>query len=343
MLNLIDSNTQSSVKVIAEVGVNHNGDIEIAKELINCARQSGADYVKFQTFKAEKLVTRDAALADYQKSNVGYYGSQFEMLKKLELSEEAHVELYNHCKRVGIKFLSTPFDEDSLDFLLRLGCETIKVSSGDLTNIFLLEAIGRANKPTILSTGMGDEHEIFEATDCLFKNGLEKRNLTLLHCTTEYPCPIEDVNLMAIKTMKNRFNVDIGYSDHTLGIDVAIAAVALGAKVIEKHFTKSRKLDGPDHKASLEPDELSKMISSIRNIERALGDGSKQMASSERKNIGVARKSLVAKRTIAKGEAFSGDNITAKRPGVGLSPMELPRVIGNVAKKNFSEDELIKI
>ena len=329
--------------IIAEAGVNHNGDLSIAKQLVKVAKDAGADFVKFQTFKADQLVLRSASLADYQKNNLRSEKSQFEMLKDLELSDEAHRELWTFCADLGIKFLSTPFDERSLNFLLELGCKTIKIPSGELTNFFLLEAAAKVNFPTILSTGMASEVEIHEALACLVDNGLDRDNLMLLHCTTEYPCPYDDVNLSAITEMHRIFRLPIGYSDHTNGIDVAGAAVALGAAVIEKHFTLDRGMAGPDHLASIEPVELKAMVDLIRIMERCRGDGIKIAQKSESKNILIARKSLVAKHKIDKGEKFSRENVMAKRPANGINPMLFPQLIGKVAHRSFAQDEQIEI
>jgi len=330
------------VKIIAEAGINHNGNLAFARALVNVARQSLADAIKFQTFDPKQLVTQWAPLASYQEQNLGHGGYQHQMLESVRLSESDHMDLKNLCDDVGIEFMSTPFDEKSLDFLLQLGCKTIKISSGDLTNIFLLEAVARENLQTILSTGMAEEREIVDAMNCLTRGGLSSTNLTLLHCTTEYPCPIEDVNLNAIPEMRIKFGVDIGYSDHTDGISVAVAAVALGATVIEKHFTLDRNESGPDHKASLEPKQLTEMITAIRDIELALGDGVKRSMPSEQKNSVAARKSLVASRAIMEGEVFSRDNLTAKRPGDGLNPMSLSEVIGSPASRDYKADEQIE-
>ena len=331
------------VTVIAEAGVNHNGDIDVAKKLIECAKEAGADYVKFQTFKAEELTTRQGELADYQKRQVGDYKNQFEMLKKLELSKDDHLEIIEHCRKVGINFLSTPFEVHSLRLLIELDADLIKISSGDLTNYFLLKETAKSNLPIILSTGMGTLDEIHDAISCLTSNGLDKSKISLLHCTTEYPCPYSEVNLSVIKKLEKLFRVKIGYSDHTLGISVPIAAAAMGACIIEKHFTLDRNMIGPDHQASIEPDELSRMIKEIRNITDAIGTELKAPTESEIKNMNIARKSLVASKRISKGEIFTYDNLTAKRPGSGLSPMLVTKILGKKSKHNFEKDDKIII
>ena len=329
--------------IIAEAGVNHNGSIELAKKLVEKAKESGVDYIKFQTFKASKLVTKAAKQAEYQQKNIGKEGdSQYQMLKKLELSPEDHKVLIDYCKERGIKFFSTAFDFDSIDYLHSLNLGLWKVPSGEVTNYPFLKRIAAYNEKTILSTGMCDMQDVRAAVDALYKNGLSKKNLILLHCNTEYPTPFEDVNLKAMDALRKEFGVEVGYSDHTKGIEVPIAAVALGATVIEKHFTLDRTLPGPDHKASLEPDELKAMVSAIRNIEKAVGgDGTKHVSESEKKNIAIARKSIVAARDIKAGEIFTEENLTVKRPGSGISPMRWEEVLGLKAKKDFNEDELI--
>ena len=333
-----------SVFIIAEVGVNHNGDINIAKKLIDVAVDAGADAVKFQTFKAELGVLKNAKKADYQiKNTKDATETQYEMVKKLELSEQMHYELISYCKTKNIMFLSTPFDHDSIELLNSLGLEIFKIPSGEITNLPYLRHIGRLNKKVILSTGMADIGEIEDALDILISSGTNKENITVLHANTMYPTPMEDVNLRAMQTIAFTFKVDVGYSDHTLGIEAPIAAVALGAKVIEKHFTLDRNLPGPDHKASLEPDELKAMVKAIRNIEKALGNGIKKPTKSETPNIKIARKSIVAKRAIKKGEIFTEKNITTKRPGDGISPMRWDEVIGRTANKDYKEDDLIEI
>ena len=331
--------------IIAEAGVNHNGSIELAKKLVEKAKEAGVDYIKFQTFKASKLVTKAAKQAEYQQKNIGKEGdSQYQMLKKLELSPEEHDILIDYCHQLGIKFFSTAFDFDSIDYLHSLNLGLWKIPSGEVTNYPFLKRIAAYNEPTILSTGMCDMENVRAAVEALYKNGLTKENLILLHCNTEYPTPFEDVNLKAMDALRKEFGVEVGYSDHTKGIEVPIAAVALGATVIEKHFTLDRNLEGPDHKASLEPDELIAMVSAIRNIEKAVGgDGTKHISESERKNIAIARKSIVASKDIKKGELLTEENLTAKRPGNGISPMRWEEVIGTKAVRNFKEEELIEI
>ena len=336
---------QSKTLIIAEAGVNHNGSIDIAKKLVDKAVEAGVDYIKFQTFKASKLVTKTAKQAEYQKRNIG--GSddnQFQMLKKLELTPEAHNTLIAYCKQKGINFFSTAFDIDSVDYLHNLNLDLWKIPSGEITNYPFLKHIASFNEPTILSTGMCDMKDVKAAVYALYRNGLSKENLILLHCNTEYPTPFEDVNLKAMDALRNEFGVEVGYSDHTQGIEVSVAAVALGATVIEKHFTLDRNMEGPDHKASLEPDELKAMVSAIRNIEKAVdGDGTKHVSESERKNIAIARKSIVAACDIKAGEIFTEQNLTVKRPGNGVSPMQWEEVLGQKAKHDFNEDELITL
>ena len=331
--------------IIAEAGVNHNGSIDMAKQLVLKAKEAGVDYIKFQTFKASKLVTKSAKQAEYQQKNIGNgEDSQYQMLKKLELSPEEHQILIDYCNELGIKFFSTAFDLDSIDYLHSLNLGLWKIPSGEVTNYPFLKRIAANNEKTILSTGMCDMQDVKNAVEALYKNGLSKENLILLHCNTEYPTPFEDVNLKAMDALRSEFGVEVGYSDHTKGIEVPIAAVALGATVIEKHFTLDRTLSGPDHKASLEPDELKAMVSAIRNIEKAVGgDGTKHVSESERKNIAIARKSIVAACDIKAGEILTEDNLTVKRPGSGISPMRWEEVIGKKAKRDFSEDDLIEI
>ena len=334
------------VTIIAEAGVNHNGSIEIARQMVDKAVEAGVDIIKFQTFKSEKLVSKSARQAEYQKKNIGTKSddSQLSMLKKLELSEQDHVELMAYCKQKGIKFFSTAFDMDSIEYLHSLNLGLWKIPSGEVTNYPFLKRIASYNERTILSTGMCDLQDVRAAVDALYKNGLSKENLTLLHCNTEYPTPFEDVNLKAMDALRKEFGVEVGYSDHTKGIEVPIAAVALGASVIEKHFTLDRNMEGPDHKASLEPDELKDMVSAIRNIEKAVGgDGTKHVSESERKNITIARKSIVAAYDIKAGETFTEQNLTVKRPGNGISPMRWEEVIGTKAIRNFAEDEIIEV
>lgn len=331
--------------IIAEAGVNHNGSIELAKKLVEKAKEAGVDYIKFQTFKASKLVTKAAKQAEYQQKNIGNEGdSQYQMLKKLELTPEEHEILIDYCRHLDIKFFSTAFDFDSIDYLHSLNLGLWKIPSGEVTNYPFLKRIAAFNEPTILSTGMCNMEDVKAAVDAFYKNGLSKENLILLHCNTEYPTPFEDVNLKAMDALRKEFGVEVGYSDHTKGIEVPIAAVALGATVIEKHFTLDRNMEGPDHKASLEPDELKAMVSAIRNIEKAVGgDGTKHVSESEKKNIAIARKSIVAACDIKAGEVFTEQNLTVKRPGNGISPMRWEDVVGTKAKKDFSEDDLIEI
>lgn len=330
--------------IIAEAGVNHNGDIDLAKKLIAEAALAGADLVKFQTFLAKNVVSAAAPKADYQKRTTKPGENQLDMIRKLELSRKDHEVLIEECRRQGIGFFSTAFDVDSFDLLMELGClERIKIPSGELTNLPLLRYMSRLGKPLLLSTGMANLGEIEAAIDSIEAAGTPRTLITLLHCTTEYPTPMEDVNLCAMISMKQAFGVSVGYSDHTSGIEVPIAAVALGATVIEKHFTLNRNLPGPDHKASLEPIELRAMVQGIRNIERALGDGIKRTSASEAKNKTIARKSIIARRQIKAGELFSEENLTTKRPGIGLSPMRWDEVIGRAAPRDFSADEMITL
>ena len=322
--------------VIAEAGVNHNGSIKLAKKMVDKAVWAGADCVKFQTFKAENLVNKDAKKAEYQIQNTENDDSQLCMLKKLELSYEDFKELKNYCDNSGIMFLSTPFDIESIEFLASIGISIFKIPSGEITNLPYLRTINSYKKEVILSTGMATLSEIQDAL-----NILKDCKVTLLHCTTQYPCPYEEVNMEAMLTMENEFNLPVGYSDHTQGIVIPIMAVSMGAKVIEKHFTLDKNMEGPDHKASLEPEELKAMISSIRNVEKAFGNGVKEPREAEKKNIEIARKSIVAKCDIKKGEIFTVDNITTKRPATGVSPMKWDEIIGTVAQKDYREDELL--
>ncbi|WP_078127706.1 N-acetylneuraminate synthase [Leptospira alexanderi] len=338
-----NDNSNMNTLIIAEAGVNHNGDMNIAEKLINVAFDAGADIVKFQTFNATELASNFAKRADYQISNMQEDGTQVSMLKKLELSVQDHFRLIEICKKKNIQFLSTAFDLKSIDLLIELGLSLWKIPSGEITNYPYLKKIGELNQKIILSTGMANLGEIESALNVLINSGSSLENITILHCTTEYPAPFHEVNLRAIETLKSAFRTKVGYSDHTVGIEVAIAAVALGATVIEKHFTLDKNLPGPDHKASLEPNELKMMISSIRNIEISMGDGIKKPSSSERKNIPIARKSIVATRKISKGEIFSELNITTKRPGDGLSPMNWDMVVGKQARRDFQVDELIEL
>ena len=330
----------SRTLVIAEAGVNHNGSLELAKKLVDVAAEAGADIVKFQTFKADQIVTKSASKAEYQVTNTGDASSQYEMLKKLELTHEMHHELLNYCREKNIEFLSTPFDLESLYYLQDLGIKTWKIPSGEITNYPYLQAIGRTKKPVIMSTGMSTVSEIREAVNLLKNEGATE--ITLLHCNTQYPTPMCDVNLNAMNTLRDEFGLSVGYSDHTLGIEVPIAAVAMGATVIEKHFTIDKSLDGPDHKASLSPDELKDMVSAIRNIEKALGEEKKEPSPSERNNIDIVRKSIVAKTNIKKGDIFSESNLTTKRPGTGISPMKWNDVLGKIANRDYCVDDLIE-
>lgn len=331
--------------IIAEAGVNHNGDFELAKKLISAAAEAGADFVKFQTFKADKIVNKSAKKAEYQQRNIDDGGdSQYAMLKQLEMPEEWHIKLIRYANECGIQFLSTGFDPESIDFLDQLGSPFFKIPSGEITNKPYLRQIAQKAKPVILSTGMANLNEIKAALEVLTKNGVDKENITILHCNTEYPTPMQDVNLKAMNSIGDLLRVKIGYSDHTQGIEVPIAAVALGATVIEKHFTLDRNLPGPDHKASLEPDELKTMVQAIRNIEKAIsGSGLKTPSPSEQKNIIVARKSIVAAQPIRKGELFTEENLTVKRPGNGISPMLWDEVLGQKAIKDFNPDDLIEV
>jgi N,N'-diacetyllegionaminate synthase len=336
------TNIEHNVIVIAEAGVNHNGDLSVAKKLIEVAAEAGADYVKFQTFKSSNVVSVYAPKATYQKINAPEEGnSQIEMIRKYELDVAAHIELVDYCKRCNIKFLSTAFDLESVDFLASLSLDYWKIPSGEITNYPYLSKIGAFNNKVILSTGMSTQREVEETLNVLIAAGTMRENITLLHCNTQYPTPFEDVNLNSMLTLKNAFKLNVGYSDHTLGIEVPIAAVALGASIIEKHFTLNRNMEGPDHKASLEPHELRTMIQSIRHIEKAMGDGVKRVSNSERENLVVARKSIVAKQNIVCGEVFSEENITVKRPGTGISPMLWNDVIGQIAANDFQPDDLI--
>lgn len=332
--------------IIAEAGVNHNGSLHLAKQLVDMAADAGADIIKFQTFRSEKLVSRNARQADYQKRNIGASqqdDSQLSMLRKLELSPSDHLEIIQHCRQRNIRFFSTAFDLESIEFLHDLHLGLWKVPSGEVTNYPYLRKVASFGEEVILSTGMCEMNDIEAALEVLLDNGLHKEQITLLHCNTDYPTPYEDVNLRAMIEIRNRFDVSVGYSDHTRGIEVPIAAVAMGASVIEKHFTLDRNMEGPDHKASLEPDELKAMVNAIRNVESALGDGHKTISPSERKNMAVARKSIVAATRIKAGELLSEQNLTVKRPGSGISPMRWNEVIGQKAKHDFNEDDLIEL
>lgn len=329
--------------IIAEAGVNHNGDLARARQMIDAAAAAGADLVKFQTFSADRLVTRTATKAEYQAQTTDRSESQHEMLRRLELSADMHRELITHCAVRQIGFFSTAFDMESIDLLVSLGQDRFKIPSGEITNLPYLRKIGRLGKDVILSTGMATLGDVEAALDALEQAGTARARITVLHCTTEYPTPMAEVNLSAMQSIRRAFGVDVGYSDHTPGIEVAIAAVAMGACVIEKHFTMDRTLPGPDHKASLEPNDLAAMVAAIRNIEVALGDGIKRSTQSETRNRDVMRKSLVASRPILPGEIFSPQNVTVKRPGTGISPMRWDEVIGRAASRHFAQDDMIEL
>lgn len=331
------------VIIIAEAGVNHNGDYELAKQLVLTAKEAGADYVKFQTAKPELVISKFAEMAEYQKENTGKVESQLDMCKKIHLKLTDYAPLNEYCKEVGIKFISTPFDLVSIDVLETLDMDFWKIPSGEVTNYPYLVKIAKTHRPVVMSTGMCEIREIRDALNVLLSNGLTKEQISLLHCNTEYPTPMKDVNLRAMLDIAKEFGVHVGYSDHTQGIEVPIAAVAMGAEIIEKHFTLDHNMPGPDHKASLEPQELKSMVKAIRNIEKALGDGQKHISDSERKNIAIARKSIIASRDIKKGEILTEDNLTVKRPGNGINPMKWNEIIGNIAIRDFKEDELIEI
>lgn len=329
--------------IIAEVGVNHNGSLELAKKLIDVAAESGADIVKFQTFRADELTTKTARKAHYQRNVNNINETQQAMLRGLELTNAMHKELIAHCAINHIKFLSTGFDIESINFLVSLGIDCLKIPSGEITNLPYLRHIGSMEKKIILSTGMSNLGEIEEAINIIENSGTPRKNITLLHCTSEYPAQIDHINLNAMKTIKNAFAVDVGYSDHSKGIEISIAAVALGASIIEKHLTLDKNLPGPDHQASLEPSEFKLMVNGIRNIERALGDGIKRVMPPEIEMKLIARRSIVAKCDISAGQRFSVENITVKRPGTGISPMLWSYILGKIAKHNFSVDEQIEI
>jgi len=328
--------------IIAEAGVNHNGSLDMALKMVDVAVEAGADAVKFQTFKAEKVIAAHAPKASYQEETTGTGESQLEMVRRLELDEEAHKRLFKYCRKKVIQFLSTPFDLESIDLLVRLGLTVFKIPSGEITNLPYLRKLGALSKKLIMSTGMADLGEIEDALIVLMKAGTGPEDITILHCNTEYPTPFEDANLKAMMTIRAAFpGVQVGYSDHTPGIEVPIAAVALGASVIEKHFTLDRNMRGPDHRASLEPGELRRMATAIRNIEKAMGNGFKKPSPSELKNKSIARKSIVAARDIAKGEVFTDENLTVKRPATGINPMRWDAILGRRASANFDEDEII--
>lgn len=329
--------------IIAEAGVNHNGDIDLALRLVDAAADAGADAIKFQTFRAEKLLTRAAPKAAYQKASGTATETQMEMIQKLELDDTAHHTLFSHCRSKGIEFISSPFDLDSISFLQKLGINTLKIPSGEITNLPYLRKTGGLNKKILLSTGMADLGEIEDALDILMASGTQRKKITILHCTTGYPTPFKDVNLNAMNTIRQAFpGISVGYSDHTRGIEIAIGAVALGASVIEKHFTLDREMKGPDHKASIEPRDLKALVRGIRNMEIALGTGIKKPSPTDLSNIKVVRKSLVAACPINKGEIFTPDNITAKRPGTGTSPMKWDDLLGRTARKNYQKDDPIE-
>lgn len=328
--------------VIAEAGVNHNGDLKLAFQLVDAAAQAGADVVKFQTFRAQELATGQADKAAYQKETTGEAESQLAMLQKLELTLKQHLQLIDHCQACGIEFLSTAFELGSIDLLISLNLQRWKIPSGEITNLPFLRTIGSLRQPVILSTGMADLGEIEAAIHVLEQAGTNRDQITVLHCTTEYPAPLDEVNLRAMQTIAQAFGVAVGYSDHTDGIAVPIAAVAMGATVIEKHLTLDRTMDGPDHRASLEPDQFAAMVQGIRAIERALGDGIKRPTTSERANLPIVRKSIVAARAIQAGEPFTAANITPKRPGTGISPMHWDALIGRNATRAYAPDELIE-
>ena len=330
--------------IIAEAGVNHNGDLNLAKKLVEVASEAGADFVKFQSFKSEEVVSLDAPKAKYQLENAQDKAeTQFEMIKKLELNKNAHLELLAHCQKCGIAFLSTPFDLPSIALLDELGLEIFKIPSGEITNLPYLKAVGALRKKVILSTGMSDLDEIKAALQVLIKQGTKESHISILHANTAYPTPFDDVNLLALKTLQKEFpRHKIGFSDHSLGIACPLGAVALGANIIEKHFTLNKNLAGPDHKASLEPNELKAMVRGIRELERAMGNGEKKRTKSEKENLKIARKSLVARCVIKKGEIFDETNLTTKRPATGISAMRYDEFLGKAANKNYAKDELIK-
>jgi N,N'-diacetyllegionaminate synthase len=335
------SQMENKVFIIAEAGVNHNGNLENAKKLIIEAKKAGADAVKFQTFKSEKVISKFAQKAEYQKVATGSNETQLDMVKKLELTYDAFGDLKKLCDELGIIFMSTPFDLDSIDYLNGLNMNIFKIPSGEIINLTYLIKIGGLRKKVFLSTGMSTLSEVEKAIKVLRENG--SHDITVLHCTTEYPAPFEDVNLNAMKTIQSEFCVPVGYSDHTMGFEIAIAAVAMGATVIEKHFTLDRNMEGPDHKASLEPNELKAMVTAIRNVEVAIGDGEKKPTEAEKKNMAIVRKSIIAQKDIKKGDLLTEENLTVKRPGNGISPMKWFEVIGQKAPRNFKEDELIEL
>ncbi len=330
------------VLIIAEAGVNHNGSIELAKELVDVAKDCGADIVKFQSFKSNNLVIKDTKKAEYQSINTNNEDSQLDMLSKLELTYEEQLDLKNYCIRKNIEFLSTAFDLESLDLINKMNLKRFKIPSGEITNLPYLRKIGSFGKSIILSTGMANIEEIGSALNELYLAGTARKDISILHCTSEYPAPFIDINLRAMSTIKKEFNVQVGYSDHTLGIEVAFAAVSLGADIIEKHITLDKNLSGPDHKASLEPQEFNNLVKGIRNITVALGKNEKKIANSEIKNLQIVRKSIVAKKDIKKGEFFTEENLTTKRPAIGICPMRWDEIIGKKSNKNYKIDDLIK-
>jgi len=331
----------SGVIVIAEAGVNHNGSLDTARKLIDVAADSGADIVKFQTFTAENVVTENARTARYQQSREDKVQSQFEMLKNLELTYSDHLDLLSYCQPKKLEFFSTAFDKSSIDLLVKLGQKKFKVPSGEITNTPYLRYMASFGFPMIISTGMADFEEIEFAIGTIEKGGTDRSNLTLMHCTSAYPAPINELNLSAISSMKKFFNMPIGYSDHSKGIEASIAAVALGATVIEKHFTLNNNFPGPDHRASLEPYELTALVKAVRNVNSAMGSGIKGITDSEKENIDVVRKSVVARNSIKKGETLTEENLTTKRPGTGLSPTLWDELIGSKATQNYHENDLI--
>ena len=332
-----------AVKIIAEAGVNHGGSLEVAKQLIDSAADSGADFVKFQTFRAEALVTRSAKKAEYQLRQEYGDDNQYGMLKNYELDQAGHVDLILHCRERGIEFLSSPFDLQSIDLLVDLGIQIIKTPSGEITNKPYLIHVARQGKPVVMSTGLSSFDEVSRALQILITNGLDEKGITILHCNSQYPTPIDEVNLRAMTSMKSAFGIPIGLSDHTEGITTPIAVVALGACVIEKHLTLDRSLAGPDHAASLTPEEFTEMVSSIRDVEKAMGDGIKRPSPGELKNLFAVRKSIVASKTISAGDLFSSENLAVKRPGSGISPMNWDNVVGTRSKWDFDIDELIRV
>ena len=334
--------TKSSVFIIAEAGVNHNGDVKLAYKLCDAAKEAGVNAVKFQTWKTEKIVTKSAALAEYQENNISDKGaSQYEMLKQLELSYDEFVEVRDYCNQIGIQFLSTPDTEEDMDFLLGLGISVLKIGSGEVTNIPFLRAVGKRRKKVILSTGMSTLADVEKAYNTLMESGAKE--VALLHCTTNYPCPYNEVNLLAMQTLKAAFKCQVGYSDHTLGIEVPIAAVAMGAEIIEKHFTLDKNMEGPDHKASLDPQELKQMVISIRNIENAMGDGIKRPNASEQKNAEVVLKRIIAKKQIRKGDILGVDNLALLRSSEGLPAKYWDLIAGKAANREYKDDEPIDL